>query len=104
MKQTKGDRRSEAILQAAVEVASRPGGWGTLTRQRIAHSAGCSEGLVSRYLGDMDEVRYWVMKEAVRGEIVAIIVQSLAASDGYAVKKWLPAKLKRKALESLLGN
>lgn len=100
MKITKGDRRSEAILQAAVEVAARPGGWGTLTRQRIAHSAGCSEGLVSRYLGDMLEVRYWVMKEAVRYEHLEIIVQAVAGGDIYAV----PKKLKRKALESLLGK
>lgn len=104
MKQTKGDRRSEQVLQAAIDVARKPGGWGLLTRQRIAQSAGCSEGLVSRYLGDMDEVRYWIMKEAVRQELLEIIVQSLVAADGYAVKKWLPAKLKRKALESILGQ
>lgn len=96
---TKADRRSAQILQAAITEARCPGGWGTLTRQRIAQSAGCSEGLVSRYLGDMLEVRYWVMKEAVRGEILEIIAQAFVRDgDIYGV----PRKLQRKALESLL--
>lgn len=101
---TKGEIRSAQVLEAAIAVARKPGGWGTLTRQKIAAQAECSEGLVSLYMGDMIEARHWIMKAAVRREMTEIIVQSLVACDGYAVKKWLPAKLKRKALESILGN
>jgi hypothetical protein len=43
------------------------------------------------------------MKAAIREEILEIIVQSIAAHDGYAIKKWLPAELKIKALLSLIG-
>jgi hypothetical protein len=48
----------------------------------------------------MLEVRYWVMKEAVRGEYLEIIAQAVAGGDDtlYSVSK----KLKRRALESLL--
>lgn len=95
--------RRELVLRAAVEVARRPGGWSLLTRQRIAEEAECSEGLVSRYLGDMPSARRAIMKSAIRQEITDIIVQSIVAHDGYAVKRWLPAELKQKALLSLLG-
>ena len=95
--------REELVLRAAIETARKPGGWSRLTRQRIAHTAGCSEGLVSRYLGNMDEVRHWIMKAAIREEILEIIVQSLVANDGYAVRKWLPKNLKQRSLLSILG-
>jgi hypothetical protein len=95
--------RRELILRAAIESARQPGGWGLITRQVIATAAGCSEGLVSRYLGDMKDARRIIMKAAIRDEITEIIIQSIVAHDGYAVKKWLPESLKQKALQSLLG-
>jgi len=51
----------------------------------------------------MDEVRHWIMKAAIREEILEIIVQSLVANDGYAVRKWLPKNLKQRSLLSILG-
>jgi hypothetical protein len=95
--------RRELILRAAIESARQPGGWSLITRRVISTAAGCSEGLVSRYLGDMKDARRAIMKAAVKDEIVEIIVQSIVAHDGYAVKKWLPEALKQKALQSLLG-
>lgn len=95
--------RRELVLKAAVAVASNPGGWARLTREAIAREADCSDGLVSRYLGDMPEARKAVMKYAIKEEILEIIVQSVAAHDGYAVKKWLPSALKQRAIASLLG-
>lgn len=94
--------RRETILKAAVLIAEKPGGWAKLTRQAIAEAANCSEGLVSRYLGNMAKARALIMKFAVRTENIEIIVQSLAAHDGYAVKKWLPVTLHRRAVQSLL--
>lgn len=96
--------RRELILKAALVTASRPGGWSKLTRQAIAREAGCSDALVSCYLGNMPKVRKAIMREAVRKEILEIIMQSIASHDGYAVKKWLPAALKHKAISSLLGK
>lgn len=95
--------RRDLILTAAVDAAREPGGWSRLTRQLIAATAGCSEGLVSRYLGDMPAARKAIMKQAIKDEIVEIVIQSIAAHDGYAVKKSLPAALKQRAISSLLG-
>jgi hypothetical protein len=95
--------RRHLILNAAVEVARQPGAWAKLTRERIALEAQCSDGLVSRYLGDMPSARRAIMKVAVRDEILEIIVQSIAAHDGFAVVKWLPRTLKQRAIASLLG-
>lgn len=85
--------RRQIMLAAALRLASCPGGWYTLTRQKIAKASLCSEALVSRYLGNMPEVRKAIMREAIRREILEIISQSIAAHDGYAVKKCLKHKL-----------
>lgn len=95
--------KREIILRAAVEAARRPGGWSKLTRRGIASIAGCSDALVSQRIGDMPTVRRTVMKYAIKHEILEIIVQSIGAHDGYAVKKWLPAALKQRAIATLLG-
>jgi hypothetical protein len=92
--------RKELILNAALVVASRPGGWLSLTRQLIAKEAECSEGLVSCYLGDMKSIRRLIMRDAVKHERLNIIVQSVAANDGY-VKNFKPS-FKSKALIALL--
>lgn len=76
--------RRDLILNAAIIAARQPGGWIALTRSTIATYAGVSEGLVSRYLGSMDEARRVIMTEAVRQGIDDIIVQSRIAHDGYA--------------------
>jgi len=78
--------RRELILKAAVDLAKQPGGWGKITRESIACAAGCSDGLVSRYLGDMPEARRAIMRVAIRLSISEIIVQSVVAHDGYAPK------------------
>lgn len=98
------EHRKELILKAAIITARRPGGWSTLTRQAIAKQADCSEGLVSRYLGPMWRVRRAIMRDAIKQEIVEIIVQSLVAQDGCANKSWLPQALKQKAISSLSGK
>lgn len=93
----------DRILKAAVELAQRPGGWSTLTRSRIAGAADCSDGLVSKHLGKMDNVRKEVAHYAVRNQVVSILTQSLAAHDGYVVKSWLPKALRLKALKALVN-
>lgn len=87
--------RRDLILKAAVDLARKPGGWGKLTRENIATAADCSDGLVSRYLGDMPNARRRIMKVAIKDNITEIIVQSVVAHDGFAPKS---AKL-----ETLLG-
>lgn len=95
--------RKKMIIKAAVRISRRAGGWSALTRASIAREAKCSDGLVSRHLGDMQNVRATVMTQAVTEEILEIIAQSIAANDGFACKKKLPEALRQKALTSLLG-
>ena len=93
--------RREMILIAALRVARRPGGWSTMTRERIAKEAHCSEGLVSVYLGSMDSVRRHVMKAAIKYEYFDLIAQGLATGDKYA--QALSPVLQHKALSSLMS-
>lgn len=95
---TRGYTR-EIMLDAAISAARVPGGWSTLTREKIARFAGCSDGLVSLYLGDMANTRRCIMQTAVEQEILEIVVQSIVAHDGYRV----PRALKQRALQSLIG-
>lgn len=92
--------RGDMLIAVALALAVKPGGWCSLTRSRIAIAANCSDALVSRALGTMVEVRRRIMREAIRKEMVEIIVQSIAAHDGYVPK--LTPSLRRKALSSLL--
>ena len=48
---------------------------------------------MSRYLGDMRSIRRKIMKEAIREDIVDIIVQSVVANDGFAPRSAKLAEL-----------
>ena len=94
------DRKQE-ILNAAIKVAGRPGGWSKLTRDAVAKEAGCAEGLVSKYFGTMVSFRRSIMRAAIGAEELGVIAQGLAAGDKCAQKA--DESLKRKALETLAG-
>jgi hypothetical protein len=83
--------RREQILNAAIALASKPGGWTKLTRTTLAQAIGCSDAIVNVHVGDMPTVRRIVMKTAIQRGITEIILQSVVAHDGYAPKS---AKLK----------
>lgn len=95
------DDRKLEILNAAIKVAGRPGGWSKLTRDAVAKEAGCAEGLPSKYFGTMVSFRRAIMRAAIGAENLAVIAQGLAAGDKCAQKA--DESLKRKALETLAG-
>ena len=95
------DDRKLEILNAAIKVAGRPGGWSKLTRDAVAKEAGCAEGLPSKYFGTMISFRRAIMRAAIVAENLAVIAQGLAAGDKCAQKA--DEGLKRKALETLAG-
>jgi AcrR family transcriptional regulator len=96
--------RREMILIAALRVARRPGGWGSMTRASIAKEAHCAEGLISRYLGSMDSVRRHIMKAAIKYEYLDLITQGLASGDKYALGVSPVLKHKAIGLLMLLGE
>src|SRR5579875_3805228 len=85
-KRYKSAIRRKQILKAGIELASQPGGWSRLTRAELARAVGCSDAIVNVHVGDMATVRRTIMRIAVRRGIAEIIVQSVAAHDGYAPK------------------
>lgn len=95
----KPDDRKLEILNAAIKVAGRPGGWSKLTRDAVAKEAGCAEGLPSKYFGTMVAFRRAIMRAAIVAEELGVIAQGLAAGDKCAQKA--DESLKRKALETL---
>lgn len=85
-------------MRAAIKASCKPGGWGSLTRTVIASYAECSDGLVSRYLGSMDNARRLILQVAIDEEIMPIIAQQLGGQAK------IPAALKQKALRTLSGR
>lgn len=94
------DRKQE-ILDAALRVASTPGGWASLTRASVSTDADCAEGLVSRYFGTMVAFRRAIMRAAIQARNLAVIAQGLAAGDPNAQKA--PPELKAAAVKTLAG-
>jgi hypothetical protein len=77
--------RKTNILDAALEKA-KDVGYREITREEIAEQAGVSMGLVSRYLGTMDQIRKAIMRAAIRREVLEIVAQGLACGDDQARK------------------
>lgn len=95
------DRKAE-ILNAALKLAERPGGWSKLTRDLVAQTAGCADGLVSKYFGTMITFRRTIMRAAIKDNNLSILAQGLASNDPTARK--IPPELKVKALHELAGS
>ena len=100
-KRLQPDDRKQQILDAAIKVAGRPGGWGKLTRDAVAREVQCAEGLVSKYFGTMVSFRRSIMRAAIVAENLHIIAQGLAAGDASAKKA--DPDLKTRALQTLAG-
>ncbi len=80
----KSDDRREAIMTAALTVATKVG-YMTMTRDQIAAEADCSPGLVSAYLGTMPAMRRAVMRAAVARKVLPVVAQGLAMRDKHAM-------------------
>lgn len=100
-KRLQPDARKDQILQAAIKVAARPGGWGKLTRDAVAKEADCAEGLPSKYFGTMLNFKRAIMRAAIQDRNLSVIAQGLAAGDKAALKA--EDALKREALDTLAG-
>ena len=97
----KPDDRKLEILNAAIKVAGRPGGWAKLTREAVAREAQCADGLISKYFGTMVTFRRTIMRHAIKAANLSVVAQGLATGDTYAKKA--DPELKARALETLAG-
>ena len=89
--------RRKEILDAAVEVA-RDVGYLDLTHPKVAGRVEVSPSLVRKYFESKSKIRDAVMLEAVRLEILDIVLQGIAAKD--PIVHEAPAALRAAALES----
>ena len=70
------EHRKQQILEAAIALAKEEGYY-SLGLRNVARSAKCSPGLVLNYFGSVLELQSSVMKEAIKKEIIEIIVQGV---------------------------
>lgn len=94
------DRKNE-ILTAALNVASKPGGWSRLTREAVAAEAGCADALISKYFGTMIAFKRTIMRAAIKAENLSVVAQGLACCDIHARRA--EPELKGRALATLAG-
>lgn len=87
-------KRNSTILEAAIKCAEDEG-YQWITREMIAREAKVSVGSVNNAFGRMIELKRAVMAEAVKREIVSIVVQGLA--DGSPIAANAPLELKQRA-------
>lgn len=91
------ERRAE-LLDVALKLAKRKG-YLNLTRDGLAAAAKCSQGLVTKRFGAMDNLRREVMRAAVARGVLEVIAQGIAARDPVALRA--PAELKAQAAGTL---
>ena len=95
------EKRKAHILAVAIKLSEKRDGWRSLTRNRVAATAECSESLVSSYFGTMSDLRTEVMRHAIKHKNLTIVAQGLAAGDPLA--KRAKPELKSAALITLAG-
>lgn len=88
------DERQCMLLEVALAQAEKHG-LRNITRGGIAEAAGCSSGLITKYLGDRKTMQTALVKLAVKKRIIPIVATALA--DGYPAAKRAPDDLKAEA-------
>lgn len=73
----KPNLRRDQIMEAAIQL-SLSHGYRTLTRVNVAIASRSSEGTVSRYFLTTANLKKEVLKEAVKREILPILVENLS--------------------------
>lgn len=89
----------QRVLDGAIKAAAVKG-FTAITRKDIAEAAGCSLGLVSHHLKDMDTARGLTLEYACAHRILNIVAQGLSIKHPTTSK--LPREEKIAAASSLL--
>lgn len=87
--------RKQQILSTALHLAESHG-YSNVTRQHVADALNLAPGLISHYFGTMESLRYALMQEAVRGEVLRVIAQGVVAKHAVAMRA--PKVLRARAL------
>jgi len=92
--------RAEAILQAAVEVATASN-YRTMSRDDVAARAVVEGPLVTYYFKNMDELKRQVMQRAIENQILVIIAHGVVNKDPIALGA--SKALRNRALRIFMG-
>lgn len=93
--------RCELIITAALKLASRPGGWNSLTLVKIATEAHCTHGLVLHHFGSISALRRKLVRTAIKEENFDVLTQAIMAAEPEAMK--MRPMLRQKAFSHTLG-
>ena len=77
--------RANEILAAALKESAKHG-YMLITMGQIATAAGCARTLVSAYFGEMQFVRQWIMRHAVKVRDTEVLLQGFAIRDAIALQ------------------
>lgn len=94
--------RMDLILTAALQIASKPGGWNSLTLTAIAKQAHCTHGLVLHHFGSIAALRRKLVKTAIKQENFDVLTQALVANDPEANR--MKPLLRQKAFAHTLSR
>jgi AcrR family transcriptional regulator len=90
----RGQETKQKILDAAIKIACKKT-YQLVTRTEIANEAEVANSLVTYHLGDQSEIIEAILKEAIKREILPIILRGLI--DGHPIIMAAPADLRHKA-------
>lgn len=94
--------RCELILTAALQLASEPGGWNTLTLVKIAKQAHCTHGLIVHRFGSIAALKRKLVRAAIKQENFDVLIQALVAGDPEANR--MKPMLRQKAFAHTLSR
>ena len=90
--------RKQKILEAAIRL-SLTSGYRNITRKDVALSAQSAQGLIGHYFINITNLKKEVLKEAVKREIIPILIENL--SDRESERIQLHPALKQKVINYL---
>jgi len=92
----------DVILQAALEMSAKPGGFKSLTRDGVAAHAHVATGLVTYYFKSMKKLRDAVVTTAIAGENLAVLSEAIGYRHAKALNA--PHALRVRALKSFIAQ
>lgn len=98
-KRLKADVRKDQILNAAIILAMRVG-YTQMSRAQVAEEAQCSEASVTHYFTNMHQLRKYLMRHAVKNNLLGIIGQGVAHKDPIALR--VSNEIQKQAVASLV--
>jgi hypothetical protein len=90
--------RKQKILEAAIQIAI-VSGYRNITRKEVSLLSGSASGLIGRYFNTVENLKKEVLKEAIKHEIMPILIENLSAREFDKIE--ISTELKQKIISYL---